>query len=280
VARQHDASACELLDRTFLDVVRQATEAGGTASGLPVTTEAVLLIEIEASQAAEAREAVHALARALRAVGATGVDIALDPATEHALWALREAASPVLARLHPSLKSMQVIEDGAVPPPHFAEYIRGVRDALARYDLRGAIFGHAGDAHIHVNPLVDMRRPGWHAQIESLLADVAALTAHLGGTLTGEHGDGRLRTPLLPEMWPAADGLAVRLFRATKTAFDPHTIFNPGVKVATSDAPGIGDVKYDTALAPLPHRAQRALDRVFAERAYAEPRLQLLETSC
>jgi hypothetical protein len=51
------------------------------------------------------------------------------------------------------------------------------------------------------------------------------------------------------------------------------------VKVATSDAPGIGDVKYDTALAPLPRRAQRALDRVFAERAYAEPRLQLLETS-
>jgi FAD/FMN-containing dehydrogenase len=278
MARQHDASACELLDRTFLEVVRQATEAGGTASGLPVATEAVLLIEIEAGQAADAREAVHALARALDAVGATRVDIALDPATERALWALRDAASPVLARLDPSLKSMQVIEDGAVPPSHLVEYIRGVRDALARRDLRGAIFGHAGDAHIHVNPLVDVRRPGWQDQIENLLADVAALTVRLGGTLTGEHGDGRLRTPLLPEMWPAADGLALRLFRATKAAFDPRNLFNPGVKVATSDASGIGDVKYDTALAPLPHRARQALDRVFAERAYDEPRLQLLDT--
>ena len=276
-ARRQGAGACELLDRTFLDVVRQAAERGGVASTLPVTTEAVLLIEIEGAQVAEARDSALALADGLRAAGGVRVDVALDAAAEHALWTLREAASPALARMDPALKSMQVIEDGAVPPARLAEYIRGVRVALERHGFRGAIFGHAGDAHIHVNPLVDVRRPGWREAIAALLADVAALTAHLGGTLTGEHGDGRLRTPWLAETWPAADGLPTHLFRAVKQAFDPANIFNPGVKVPVSEARGIGDVKYDTTLPPLPERSQRALDHVTSERAYGEPRLRLLE---
>jgi hypothetical protein len=98
--------------------------------------------------------------------------------------------------------------------------------------------------------------------------------------LSGEHGDGRLRAPLLAEVWQPAgrDGSApMELFRAVKAAFDPHGIFNPGVKIATPGEEPLGDVKYDPGLAPLPPRARRALDAMTDERGYATPRLALLD---
>jgi hypothetical protein len=200
--------------------------------------------------------------------------VALESSDEEALWALRHAASPILARLDAHLKSMQFIEDGTVPPARLPEYVRGVRAALARQGIRGVIFGHAGDANVHVNPLVDVRDAAWRAKIAALLDEVTALVASLGGTLTGEHGDGRLRAPLLDRVW-SADALA--LFAAMKRAFDPLGILNPGVKLAAPGARAVGDVKYDPALPPLPAAARAALDRVADRREYARFRLELLD---
>ena len=90
------------------------------------------------------------------------------------------------------------------------------------------IFGHAGDAHVHVNPLIDVSRIGWRDDVQGLLDDIVALTKRLGGTLSGEHGDGRLRAPLLGETWPTEE---TDLFALLKRAFDPDGILNPGVKV-------------------------------------------------
>jgi FAD/FMN-containing dehydrogenase len=263
VAARAIAAACELLDKTFLDVAKAPVPAG---------TEAVLLIELEDEAASD--ELAAGLGRSLRTAGATVVELALSSDAEQKLWALRHAASPILSRLDPSLKSMQFIEDGAVPPDRLADYVRGVRDALARHEIRGVIFGHAGDAHIHVNPLIDVRAPDWRPRLDALLADVTALTARLGGTLTGEHGDGRLRTPLLAEVWPAA---AREQFARIKQAFDPHNVLNPGVKVPLPGQRPVTDVKYDPSLPPLPTSARDALARVERDRAYATSRLTLLD---
>jgi FAD/FMN-containing dehydrogenase len=214
------------------------------------------------------------LERAFRLNGATTVQLAFDVRAEHALWELRHAASPILATLAPTLASMQFIEDGAVPPDRLPAYVRGVREALARQGIRGVIFGHAGDAHVHVNPLVDLSRPDWRAAIEALLDEVTALAARLGGTLAGEHGDGRLRTPLLDRMW---SGEARARFALVKRSFDPSGIFNPGVKVPLPGQRPIGDVKYDPALPPLPDGSRRVLARVAAERAYGRSRLEMLD---
>ena len=93
---------------------------------------------------------------------------------------------------------MQFIEDCAVPPDAARRRTcAACGEILAANETRGVIFGHAGDAHVHVNPLVDVGRADWRARVERILDEVVALTASLGGTLTGEHGDGRLRTPLL-----------------------------------------------------------------------------------
>ncbi|MEP6992158.1 MAG: FAD-linked oxidase C-terminal domain-containing protein, partial [bacterium] len=244
---------------------------------VPEAAEAVLLAEVEGETTSASAELLAAVERAFRAAGATAVSLALDAATEHDMWTLRHAASPILGRLDPALKSMQFVEDGCVPPARLAEYVRGVREALAAQEMRGVIFGHAGDAHVHVNPLVDVSRPDWRQRVDAVLRDITALAARLGGTIAGEHGDGRLRAPLLSAVWPAP---SLARFAAVKHAFDPAGVFNPGAKIAAPGARAVDRVKYDPALAPLPAAARAALTTVERDRAYARPRLaQLAEAS-
>ncbi|HEX5438471.1 MAG TPA: FAD-binding oxidoreductase [Gemmatimonadaceae bacterium] len=268
-AREAGASMCELLDRTFLDVAAGGDGTTTVAAG----TDAVLLMEVEGESAERASSAATMLAHALRKAGATDVRLALDPVTEQALWALRHAASPILSHLDPALKSMQFIEDAAVPPDRLPDYVRGVRTALATRGIRGVIFGHAGDAHVHVNPLIDVRRAGWREQIRSLLDEVTALVVRLGGTLTGEHGDGRLRTPLLDRAW---DPTALALFRLVKECFDPAGILNPGVKIPLPGQVSAPRIKYDPDLPPLPAPAPAILEEIDRERAWNRDRLSFL----
>ena len=269
-ARRTGAVACEALDRTFLDVARR----GGESVPVPEDAETALLAEVEASTHEEADALARRIEAEFRAAGATTVTLALDPETEHVLWKLRHAANPILNRLDPALKPMQLIEDGCVPPERFSEYVRGVRAALERQGIRGVIFGHAGDANVHVDPLIDVRVPDWKVRASELMDEVTALTARLGGTMSGEHGDGRLRAPLLPRLW-SAESLA--RFAAVKRAFDPDGILNPGAKVALAGARPFDAVKYDPSLPPLPEPARVALSRVERERAYARSRLALLD---
>jgi FAD/FMN-containing dehydrogenase len=198
-----------------------------------------------------------------------------DPHESSGLWELRHAASPIIAAMSDTVKSMQIIEDGAVPPARLADYVREIRRILAASQFRGVIFGHAGDGHVHVNVLVDTREPDWRKRVESLFADAVTLTSSLGGTMTGEHGDGRLRAAAMGRMWPAA---TLEQFRAVKDAFDPAGIFNPGVKFAAPDAPPLGaDIKYDPGIEPLAPSARHVLDRVQRDRAWNRPRLELLD---
>jgi FAD/FMN-containing dehydrogenase len=268
-ARDRGASACELLDRTFLDIAKQ----GGHPLPVPASTEAVLLVEVEAADAASASSESERLFAELRAMGATTKVSASELRGEAELWSFRHAASPALAKLDRKLKSMQFIEDAALPPERVADYVRGVRRILEAAGTAVVIFGHAGDAHIHVNPLVDVSDARWRDRVEKILAEVTALVAQLGGSLSGEHGDGRIRAPLIPQTWSAK---AVELFAAVKHAFDPFGILNPGAKIAVRGQRAIDAVKYDPSLTPLVESARRALDIVERDRAYSRLRLDLL----
>ena len=260
------AAACELLDKTFLEF------AGTFSAGS--TPEAVLLAEIEADTDAKAAKNGEALARAFRSAGARSARVGISPIEQREIWELRHAASPILGMLDPRLKSMQVVEDGAVPSKSLAAYVRGLRAAFARQGMRGVIFGHAGDSHVHANPLIDTSEPGWKEKTEALLKEIVGLVASLGGTLSGEHGDGRLRAPYLDQVW---SGEAMQLFHDLKKCFDPAGILNPGVKLSGSRA--MDPIKYDASLAPLPVQARSALDRVTAGRAYDQFRLSLIGQS-
>lgn len=269
LAREAGAAACELLDRTFLDL---AARAGHPLPG-PPAAEAALLLDVEASTEGAAAKQAQALRTAFARLGASESIVAVGADREAELWEFRHAASPAIAKLDPALRSMQFIEDAAVPPHALAAYVRGLRDILARHDTPVVIFGHAGDAHVHVNPLVDTDRPGWRDRVAAILAEVTALVASLGGTLAGEHGDGRLRTPLLDRVVPAG---RLDLFARIKQSFDPDGILNPGVKVPLPGQQPLGSIKYDPALQAHPAIAAAALSIVERERAYGRHRLELL----
>jgi FAD/FMN-containing dehydrogenase len=266
------ASACELLDRTFLAYAATGRSADEKFRQRMEGSAAILLAEVEGDSPDAAAAGAQRLARAFSESGARDVDVALTSEAEHDLWELRHAASPILSALEHST-SMQFIEDGAVPLPKLPDYVQGVRKALAEREVSGVIFGHAGDAHVHVNPLIDVRQPDWRDKISGLLEDVVKLTSRLGGTLTGEHGDGRIRTPLLDRVWHKD---AIRAFALVKKTFDPTNIFNPGVKVPLPEQKAITDIKYDPLLAPLPERARKALDDMVTARAYDRFRLSLI----
>ena len=271
-AVESGASACEMLDKTFLMYAASGKDADDKLRKLLESSTAILLAEVEGANADGAASAAQNLARAFREAGAVEVEVALTANAEEELWHLRHAASPILSDLT-HLTSMQFIEDGAVALPKLPDYVKGVKSALAAREISGVIFGHAGDAHVHVNPLVDVRQPDWRARITSLLEDVVGLTRTLGGTLTGEHGDGRIRTPLLARMWHKD---AIKAFGQIKKAFDPQNIFNPGVKVPLTGQKPLGDIKYDPSLPPLPEKARSALDDVVKSRAYDRFRLSLI----
>jgi FAD/FMN-containing dehydrogenase len=259
------ATACELLDRTFLDVAAQ-----GGDTGVPAGAEAVLLVEAEGDSAGETTARAEAIATRARRHGARMVRAADTPADERRLWALRHAASPILSRLPAHLRSLQFIEDGCVPPERFADYVRGVRHILREADTVGVIFGHAGDAHAHVNPLVDVTRAGWRDTVRRVLDATCDLTARLGGTLAGEHGDGRLRAPLLERVWRPE---ALAAFAAVKAAADPTEVFNPGCKVARAGDDPLAVLRHDPEAPPLDPAAQALLADIERTRDWARFRL-------
>ncbi len=267
-ARVAGANACELLDRTFLEVA-----ARDGSRGLPRNAEAVLLAEVEGDTLQAARDAAILLGRAFTKAGAFEVTTAAHPLAERRLWSLRHAASPILSRLAPRLRSMQFIEDGCVPPDQLPAYVHGVRDALERVDTLGVIFGHAGDAHVHVNPLVDVTQSDWQARVRRLMDDVCELTVRLGGTLAGEHGDGRLRASRLPQLWSAE---AMTAFRVVKQAADPHGLLNAGVKLAIAGDDPLASLRHDPACTPLGATARTALDAIERDRAWHRFRLAAL----
>jgi FAD/FMN-containing dehydrogenase len=271
-AREAGAVACEMLDRTFLEVA----SASGATRYLPRDVESALLTEVEADDPHLAADAARVIEQIFRDMGAEVVRVALDPSHEADLWALRHAASPILSRLDPNLRSMQFVEDSAVPPDRMPVFIRGVREIMDKYETRVVIFGHAGDSHVHVNPLVDVTREGWRQRVDAILDEVTALTAALGGTLAGEHGDGRVRAPLLDRVWPPE---AMEAFRAVKAAFDPTGVLNPGAIVARPGDRPFVNLKHDPALPPLPLRARDALERVDRHREYAAFRLEMLDAT-
>lgn len=222
LAVEHGAVACEFLGRRLLRLVEAA---GHVVPGARSATEAILLFEVEGT-GERVSEVMDDLAQGFGRLGISTLE-ARDPGERDRLWAIRHQASPLIqAMAERGLRSVQVVEDSVVPPPQLPAYLAGIEEILGSRGIDHVIFGHAGDGNAHVNPLVDLRVPATRALLHEVLDDTVALVRSLGGTLAGEHGDGRLRAPLLDAIWP---GHLVDAFREVKSAFDPRGLLNPGV---------------------------------------------------
>ncbi|MGH7703812.1 MAG: FAD-binding oxidoreductase [Gemmatimonadales bacterium] len=266
-------AALELLDRTFLDLV-SSSRPGTSLPEIPAAAQAILLVEFEGADPKALRDIIGDAVRAVEP-WAIAVATALSEIEERGLWALRKAASPILAGLPESRRSMQVIEDGCVPVPRLGEYVRFIRKAAESWGITALIFGHAGDGNVHVNLLPEVGRSGWESRIAGLLDEVTGEVIRLGGTPSGEHGDGRLRAALLERLYGPA---ILSLFHRIKTAFDPRGILNPGVVLPIGNPP-ISRLKTGSGAAALPADVAAALRELERTGGYARPRLEIADAT-
>jgi FAD/FMN-containing dehydrogenase len=263
-----EPSAIELLDRSFLDLVATDRLAG---AGLRFSgAEAVLLVEVERNDPVALRQALEQATAVARPV-AMSVDTAFSPEAAGRLWAIRHAASPILAALPESRRSLQVIEDACVPVDRMGEYIRGVRRTASRHGVPLVLFGHAGDGHIHVNLLPDVSVSGWEEVVSQVLEEVTELVVSLDGTPSGEHGDGRLRASTLNRVYGPE---IVDLFRLVKQSFDPMGILNPGIILPAGEPP-VSRLKVGSRAVPIPADLEQALREIERSGGYGRSRLEI-----
>ncbi|ODU03843.1 MAG: oxidoreductase [Pseudonocardia sp. SCN 72-86] len=219
----HGPSSCEGLDSRIIDVVRER-HGPHRVPDLP-RGGAWLFVEFAGDDRGEVLDRAAALAAAGLGADARVVD---DPAVAARLWRIREDGAG-LAGVAPSGRpGWAGWEDAAVPPQSLGAYLAGFDELVATHGLSCAPYGHFGEGCVHVRLDFPFDRPGGTDRFRAFLTDAATLVASHGGTLSGEHGDGRARSALLPAMYSPA---ALELFAQVKGAFDPDGLLNPGVLV-------------------------------------------------
>jgi FAD/FMN-containing dehydrogenase len=143
-------------------------------------------------------------------------------------WIVRRESFALLRKNLKGLYASPFIDDFVVPPDTYPKFLPELNALLAKYDLIYTIAGHIGNGNFHIIPLMDVSKPESRALILELAPKVYDIVLKYGGSTTGEHNDGIIRTPYLSQMFGTD---MVKLFEETKRIFDPNTIFNPGKKV-------------------------------------------------
>ncbi len=227
--RPMQPSMLEIMEDTFIRLVKKSAFEVGVP--FPQNLKAMLLVEFDGDDPDRISEQLDTLEHMMCGPGKAAISSrrAIHGDEKEKLMKVRNAASPILNRTPYPLKPIRFIEDGTVPVEHLPAYILGLHDIFRKNDVTGVIFGHAGDGNIHVNPFFDMRDPEFELRMERIAAATADLIHEFRGSLSGEHGDGLLRTPYLRKML----GPAYEAFIEIKQAFDPDGILNPGKIVDT-----------------------------------------------
>ena len=241
---EHDPAAVEVMDDVLLGLAGDTEEFGDVVGMLPEGTDSALLVEFYADDDAEGRRKVADLiadrvpdgdSEADPSDGAAGITDAPhnavaameahDEATRERFWKMRKSGLPILLGRTSDAKHISFIEDCAIPPEHLPEYAREFQRILEDHGTFAAFYAHAGPGVLHVRPLIDTKTVEGVETMESIAEAVSDVVVSLGGSISGEHGDGRARTQWNrklygEDLWTA--------FRELKTAFDPDWLLNPG----------------------------------------------------
>jgi len=213
--------ALEGIDARLVDVVR-AHRANAAVPELPAGA-AWLLAEVGGASEAEAVAAARSLAAAAGAASSLVVPAGPQAA---ALWRIREDGAGLGSRTAAGAPAWPGWEDAAVPPGQLGPYLREFLALLDGHRLDGLLYGHFGDGCVHVR--IDFPLADHPERLRPFLTEAAQLVAGYGGSISGEHGDGRARSELLPIMYSRQ---AIDAFAAFKGLFDPDGLLNPGVIV-------------------------------------------------
>ncbi|HEY3437409.1 MAG TPA: FAD-binding and (Fe-S)-binding domain-containing protein [Actinotalea sp.] len=240
----HAPLAVEGLDARLVDVVRRHRGA----ARVPALPDGGGWLMVEMGGAS--REEALARAQAMVADAGTASVRVIPPGAEaSSMWQIRADGAGLAGRTPDGSQAWPGWEDAAVPPERLGAYLREFEALMAEHGVDGLPYGHFGDGCVHVRIGVPLERAGDVAGFRRFITESAQLVAAHGGSLSGEHGDGRARSELLPVMYSAE---TIDLFGAVKALFDPADVLNPGVLV--DPRPFDADLRRPHAV-PLPRAA-------------------------
>ncbi|AJF25383.1 FAD-binding oxidoreductase [Haloarcula hispanica] len=248
---EHDPAAVEVLDDVLIDLARDTAEFEDVVGMLPEGTRTVLIVEFYADDAESGRRKVADLLAdrtngvdsiAAPTDGRTVVDApvrafdameAHDEAKREKFWKMRKSGLPILLSRTTDEKHGSFIEDTAIPPENLPEYVADFQEILEEHDTFASFYAHAGPGVLHIRPLINTKTVEGVETMESIADAVTDLVVKYGGSVSGEHGDGRARTQWNeklygPDLWET--------FRELKSAFDPDWLLNPGQVVGVDAA--------------------------------------------
>lgn len=223
-----EPSALEMVDHFLLEIVNQRHPEMLHGLLPAIMPQIALLCEFDGDDV----EAIKAnLTKAGSAVKTLAFESrsTTDDKEQARFWQVRRAALPVIEEASGKKKALPFIEDVAVPPEKFPEYVSRLYEILQRHQVEFSVWGHAGNGNIHVQPFLDVGDEGDRRKLFSISNEAFDLVAELGGALSAEHNDGLMRTPYLGKIYPPD---LLKVWQEVKKIFDPLNIFNPGKKVA------------------------------------------------
>jgi FAD/FMN-containing dehydrogenase/Fe-S oxidoreductase len=229
----HKPSAVEVMDRFILDHARQSAVLDRLRSTfIEGEPGALLCVEFYADRAEDLPPRLDALETDLAAKRfGYRYHRAVTPAAQAAIWSVREAALGLSMAMKGDAKSLSFVEDTAVAPERLRDYIDRFLTMVREHGSEAGVYAHASVGCLHVRPVVNMKTEAGVRQFESIARASADLVLEFGGALSGEHGDGLVRSPFMEKMFGP---VLYEAFRQIKRTFDPDGIFNPGKIV---DAP-------------------------------------------
>jgi FAD/FMN-containing dehydrogenase/Fe-S oxidoreductase len=233
--------AVELTDKMILDLARGNLEQATRMGFVQGDPAAIMIVEFAGETEAEVRARVEALeARRARTRFGYAAHIVYDPEAQQSIWKLRKAGLGLLLGMKGDRKPIAFVEDTAVDPARLAAFVPRFRDILSRHGAAAGYYGHCSVGCLHIRPLVNLKEDQGVRQMEAIAREITDLVLEFGGALSGEHGDGRARSPFNerlfgPRLYDA--------FRQVKRAWDPKNLMNPGNIV---DAPPMTEsLRYD-----------------------------------
>ncbi len=161
---------------------------------------------------------------------AIDVQESADPEQQQKLWTLRHSTATIIGHNESQKRAMPLIDDGAVPVNRLRDYIEGIYKILEASDCDAPLWGHAGTASLHVLPRLNLAQVGDRQKAFKMLVEYNKLVISLGGTISSEAGDGRIKTPFLEHQLGSE---VYKLHSKVKNIFDPYGTLNPGVKFGT-----------------------------------------------
>ncbi len=217
-------AAVEGIDEAIVDTMR-FRRGDGAVLGLP-QGKAWLYVDLDGDNPEEVAAQAELLLERLRANGRLVDGRPVPELVERAsLWRVREDGAGLSSRLSTGGESWPGWEDSAVAPENLADYLADFRTLLDQYGLQGVMYGHFGAGCMHIRITYDLRTPEGREVFRTFTAEAAKLVVRHGGSLSGEHGDGRARSQLLPLMYSQP---MLEAFTAYRRLWDPAGILNPG----------------------------------------------------